>query len=115
MAYVINSEDKILQADIAEHSGEERAGVGIKIDPKGSAAADLVFPESRLRLVNTERDSGASRRAVMFRVQSLIIDSVSGLVKRPEKGVVEMLRIIARSQAAVAGAHAAAKRVRRYI
>ena len=45
--------------------------------------------------------------------QALLVDAVAGLVQDAEEAFVEVARIVARGDAAVAGADAAAERVRR--
>src|SRR5262245_1491789 len=77
--------------------------------PERAAAADLVFPQPRLRFVNAERGGAAERLAEMAVIQPLIVDAVSRLVQGPEERLVEVPRVVARGQARISGADAAAK------
>src|SRR5262249_58651849 len=70
------------------------------------------LPHSRLRFVNTERDGRAHRRAELLGIEPLLVHAVAGLVQDAEKRFVEMTDIIARGDTAIAGPHAAAKRMR---
>ena len=72
------------------------------------AAADLVLPKARLGLVNGERTVGRTRGAVALRGQVLLVDAVAGFVEDAEERFVELPGVVARRQAAVAGADAGA-------
>ncbi len=77
--------------------------------PEGPAPADLVLPEARLRLVDAQRASTAQGVAELLTRQALLVDTVAGLVQDAEEGLVEVARIVARGEPAIAGTGAAAK------
>ena len=77
--------------------------------PKSDASAYLIFPEPRLRFMNAERDRAAQRGAEVLGIQALIVDAVARFVKDAEEGFVEVARIVARGEPAIAGADAAAE------
>lgn len=57
-----------------------------EIPPERIVAADEIFPESRLGLVDAERHIAARGEPILFASQSLVIDTVPGLVQDAEKG-----------------------------
>src|SRR5207253_1456259 len=83
-----------------------------KVIPEGPAAADLVFPEPRLRFMDAKRRRRSGGRAKVFRIESLLVDAVPRLVQDAEECIVEMAGVIPGRDAAIARAHAAAKRMR---
>src|SRR5262245_15231292 len=83
--------------------------------PKRPRAADLVLPESRLRLVDTERRRRAERSAVLLGRQVLVVEAVSGFVQHAEECLVEVPGVIARGDPTIAWPMAGAERVRRRV
>ena len=79
--------------------------------PEGPAAADLVFPEARLRFVNAQRDGAAQGKAELGGVESLVVDAVARLVEDAKEALVEFARLVAGGEPAIARTDAAAKRV----
>ena len=65
--------------------GKEFRGARQPLLPEGAGAADMVFPEARLRFVNAERDRGAGRQAVVVFGQALVVEPVAGLVHDAEE------------------------------
>ena len=88
------------------------ARAGVPVFPEAEAAPDVVLPQARLGFVNAQRDGGTERRAVVLGAQSLIVESVAGFVQHAVERLGEAAFIIARGQAAVAGAEAAAEGMR---
>ena len=65
--------------------------------------------------MDSQRAIAAQRRAEAFGVEALLVNAVPRFVKDAEEGLVEKARVVARRDAAVAGADGAAKRMRRHI
>ena len=80
--------------------------------PERRAAADMVFPEARLRFVNPERNGAAQRRAVVFREQPLFIQAVAGLVHHAVERLRKIPLVVARGQPAIARTERLAERMR---
>src|SRR5262249_28759991 len=100
---------------VAQGGGERLAGTGEEVLPERPAASDLILPQPRLRLVDAQRGGCAPWRAEVLGDQPLLVDAVAGFVQDPEERLVQMVRVEARRDAAIAGADAAAERVRRNV
>src|SRR5262249_30531283 len=83
--HVIDGEDKVVEADVAQGIEEHLSGPWEEVLPERPAAADLVLPQPRLRLMNAERGVTAQRRAEVLGVQSLLVHAVAGLVQDAEE------------------------------
>src|SRR5262249_54395024 len=105
----IDGEVKIIKGDFAQSPGKALFGQGQEVLPERAAAADLVFPEPGLRLVDSQRTGRAERRPEPVSIQALVVNAVSGLVEGAEESIVETIRVVARGQASVAWPEAAAK------
>src|SRR5262245_29798544 len=83
--------------------------------PERPASSDLVLPHPRLRLVNAQRACRANRRAELLRIETLLVNSMSGFMQNAEQSFIEVVGVVARGDADVAWPHAAAEGVRRHI
>src|SRR5437764_12075233 len=63
--------------------------------------------------MNAERAIAADGRAEIFGRKALVVNGVTGFVQDAEKGFIEEARVVARGDAAIAGAVTAAKGVGR--
>src|SRR5581483_4365983 len=57
----------------------------IEAAPKRPRSSHAIFPEPRLAFMNAQRQGFSKRRAVPFRVQSLIIKPMASLMNATEK------------------------------
>src|SRR5262245_18454027 len=78
--HVVDREHEIVERDAAERR-EDLEHLREEVLPERPAAADLVFPEPRLRFVNAERARGAERFAEMLWRQVLLVDAVPAFVE----------------------------------
>src|SRR5262249_50382103 len=113
--HVVNREEEIVQGNVVKRFVKDLTGAGEEMLPEGTTAASLVLPQARLRFVDAQRGEAAQRRAVVSGIEALLVDGVAGLVQDAEKRLVEETRVVARGDAAVAGADAAAKGMRRHV
>src|SRR5207245_5352999 len=113
--HVVDGEYPIVERNVAETAVKRLPGSREEMVPKRPATADLVFPHPRLRFVDAERGRRAPRRAVVLTVESLFVHAVARFMKDAEERVVESLRVVARRDPAIAGAHAGAERVRGHV
>ena len=109
----VDREVEIVERNIRYRRGKRLLCFGIKVLPERPAAADLVLPQARLRLVNPERAKRAQGRTEMFGGQSLVVDAVAGFMKHAEKCLVEEARVVAGGDAAIARPNAGTERVGR--
>ena len=77
--------------------------------PESWTAANEILPHPRLRFVDAQRNGLAHRRAKCVFVKTLLVNAVAGFVQRPEESSGEMMFVISRGEAAVAGAETAAE------
>ena len=87
---VVEGEEPVVQRDVVERAGEHLLGAREEVLPERPAAADLVLPQPRLRLVDAERTGGAERRAEVFGGEALFVDAVARFVEDAEKSLVEL-------------------------
>src|SRR5262249_52995213 len=69
----------------------------------------LIFPQARLRFVDAQRGRRAERRAEMLRRQVLFVDAVAGFMQHAKERFVEVILVVTRRDAHVAGTEAGAK------
>ena len=83
--------------------------------PERVRAADHVLPEARLRLVQAERGRVAAERALDRAREALLVEAVARLVQDGEESREEVVLVLARRQAHVAGREARRERMRRLV
>ena len=105
-AHVVDREVERVRRHVRERAGERLLEPREEVVPERPAAADLVLPQPRLRLVDAERARDAERRAEVVGRKVLLVERVAGLVQHAEERLVEEPRVVARGDAAVAGADA---------
>src|SRR5262249_45362580 len=101
-----------VERHVGKGGGEEFPGAREQEVPEGPAAADLVLPQTRLRFVYPQRGERTRRGAEILRVEPLFVEPMPRFVQDAEERLVEVMRVVAGRDAAVAGADAAAERVR---
>ena len=111
----VDREMELIQRHVRQRTGEDRPSRGKEVLPERSAAADGVLPQPRLRLVQSQRQHFAQRRAVMLDRQPLFVQTVADLVQDAEEAVAEVVLGEARRDAIVAGTDGAEERMRRRI
>src|SRR5205814_1980113 len=84
--------------------GERLPGPREEMLPERPAAADLVLPQPRLRLVDAQRRGRAERGAGVLGRQVLLVETVPGFVQDAEEGLVEEPRVVAGGDPTVADA-----------
>ena len=71
------------------------------MSPESNASADEVLPQSRLGFVKPEGCCLAHRHAIVLRIETLIIESMTDLVKQRENSMRQIVREKARCNANV--------------
>src|SRR5690348_3633200 len=110
---MVDGEVEVVERDVVKRFVERALGQRQRIFPERPAAADGVFPETRLALVHAERDGLAHRRAVVRRVEALFVEAVADFMQDAEERVAKLVRLVARGEPAVARPDAGAERMGR--
>src|SRR5262249_17221454 len=108
---VVDGEEPVVERNVIDRAGEHLLEPGEEVLPERPGASDLVLPKARLRFVDAERDGTTHRRTKVLVIEALVVDAVTSLVQDAEKALVELTRMVARREPAVAWPDAAAKRV----
>jgi hypothetical protein len=74
--------------------------------PEGSGATDAIFPEAGLGFVNAEGGGLAKGRAELGFRETLVVETVAGLVEDPVEGDHEVAFVVAGGHACIARAEA---------
>ena len=111
--HVVHGEIELIQRNILQSLGIDLLSRWEEVRPEGSAAADQVFPQPRLRLVDAQRNGFAQRQSVLLGPQPLFVNAMPRFVQDAEEAGVKKPLLVTRGDAAVVRAHGAAEWVRR--
>ena len=104
---------ELVHRGAVEPAGQVRREPRQRPGAERAAAPDQVLPQAALRLVHAERHGRAERAAGEPAGDAGLVEPVAELVQRAEVGAAEVVQVVARGDAHVAGRDPLGERVRR--